>query len=296
MTTIHRITALRALGNLDEARTLILEAITTAEGSRTKAAALLGMSKDTLYRAIQDLDMWNAIDALVDAKGWRLRVGRARGSITFALLACVFAHGCAAEGDGEEPTVDAGAELAGSGALGAAGSAAPVTVEAGSKAPEVVLEVDAGAPVTVEPVDPPVAAGSGGAGGTVAVETPAAGSGGVGGAGGSVAPVAGSGGNGEAGATVAGMGGSAAPAAGSGGSTAPAAITKCRLSSGQTIACDMFSKQYFPSWVVMWNVSNGMGGGSTYNCNAAGAPACVKGAACMVVHTDLGTSESGLCQ
>lgn len=166
-----------------------------------------------------------------------------------------------------------------------AGSAAPVVIEPIEPvADPTPAEADAGAPVIVDP-KPAQTAGtlavvSAGVGGSVG----AAGQPSIAGAGGAAGSVAGTG---AAGTGTAGMGGT-------GGGAAPAGVTKCKLASNQVIACDAFSKQYFPSWVLMWTVAQGSGS-VTYNCNGP-APKCVAGSKCTVAHVDNGTSEMGVCQ
>lgn len=283
MTQITKLTALRTLGRDAEASKLIIAALTRAKGGKRAAAVALGVDHSTLYRLIAELELWPAIDKLSKAKGWRLRAGRARGPVTSAVLLalCVFGSGsgCAAGDAGPTDLTglapDAGEPMtqayAGS---GAAGGMVPVQqTEAGQGS---IVEHDAGVAGTGS-------TGQAGAGAAGSAGKPAAaGSGGTGAAGAA-------GKAGQGGATAAGAGGGAAGSGGAAGATAMPP-TRCKVPSGPTIACDMFSQQYFSSWSLSWMIAS-----ITYNCNGP-APQCSKGAACKVQKLDSNTLETGVCQ
>jgi hypothetical protein len=208
------------------------------------------------------------------------------------LIVLVAASACASEISDASTAPDVSAtDLAGAQAQSYGGSAAPIVVQP-EPGPEhmpsdVAIEpqqpqADAAVPMeepkpaqTTDPIAR-VLAGSGGSMGAAGAAAPMAA-----GAGGSVAGAAGS----TAGAGAGGAGGSA---------SAPVGITQCKLASKQVIACDAFSKQYFPSWVLHWTVAQGAGS-VTYNCQGD-APKCVAGSKCTVTHVDTGVSEMGVCQ
>jgi hypothetical protein len=80
MSELIRINALRALGREEEAKRVVVAAFRKA-GNKRDAAAALGCNASTLYRLINALDLWSALDALAEGKGWRGRAGRPRGPL-----------------------------------------------------------------------------------------------------------------------------------------------------------------------------------------------------------------------
>lgn len=219
------------------------------------------------------------------ARSWILKELRTLGLLALALG--VFSA-CASDVPGDQ-LADADPDAG----MGFAGSAAPI---GGGMAP--VVEHDAGEPV-VDPIDP-VAAGSGGAGGTVAT----AGHGGAGATAGKggAGSAAGMGGTSSTAGHAAGAGGSiAAGSGGTGGAGGSPATgpTMCKIkagqpSAGQTIFCGGFWQQYFSDHMLTWAVTAGSGG-ATYNCNQP--VQCVKGAACEWTKIDgSAPAEVGVCQ
>lgn len=210
--------------------------------------------------------------------------------VLFAIAINLFLSACAAElSDVPSGPITATADLAGMQAQSYGGSGAPTVVQPEPEPanmpsepaieqpqPQADAAVPAEEPKPTENTDPiaRVLAGSGGSMG--AAGQPATNAG-TGGAAGSAGAAAGAGGAGGAG----------------GSPSAPVEITRCKLASKQIIACDAFSKQYFPSWVLHWTVAQGTGG-ITYNCQGD-APKCVAGAKCTVTHVDTGVSEMGVC-
>lgn len=206
-----------------------------------------------------------------------------------ALLALVMFAACEADGSTEVPTtLDQPAAAAGTPAPAPVEEPAepeqpveqPTKAAAGAPAPAPVKQpVAAGAPAPVkQPVAQPVAAGA---------PAPAPMN-----VAGEAAPTPSS--AGTSAPVPVPSAGAPAPQAGAGGAGGAPAVdttpTKCKIASGLVLACDVFSQRYFPSMQVRWSVGN-----TNYGC-ATEAPRCVVGAACVVVHTDAGTSEAGVCQ
>ncbi len=57
---------------------LILDAIRKAKGNRTEAREALGLAHRQLYREIERLKLWDAIEALQADKGWEAPAGPPR--------------------------------------------------------------------------------------------------------------------------------------------------------------------------------------------------------------------------
>lgn len=62
----------------DAARTKILAAIDAAQGNRTHAARALGEEYRQFLRVIARLDLWPAIDALCEERGYAVQPGAER--------------------------------------------------------------------------------------------------------------------------------------------------------------------------------------------------------------------------
>jgi hypothetical protein len=293
MSTISRPAALIALGRLDEAKRIVLEAVEQAKGNRRDTAALLMVRPATLYRSIVELELWPEIDALIARNGWIKRAGRDRGPVTAATITiaavALFLTAC-----GADPSAPADlpsmADVAGSPAAPMVVDETPVTAEppikpikqpsaAGTSSPAM-----AGSPAPAAagaPAPAPSAAGSSAPAPVSTAGTSAEAAGAGGSAAGAPAPV-----------PTAGTSAEAAGAGGSAGAPASTEPTQCKIASGLVLACDAFSQRYYPSLQVMWSAGN-----ATYTCASTDAPRCVTGAKCTVTHLDdAGRTESGVCQ
>ena len=258
---LTRINALHALGRTADAQRIIVNAMKLAGGSKRDAAAKLGCSPVTLYRLISQLDMWSTLDDLAAVQGWRHRAGAARNIVSALALCCVVGitlTACAADGatlDDERDPAPYSADVAGA----PAPSDADAAVNQKITSPESDAAV-AGAPA---PVEQPAPAGAP-APVVVVVEQPA--------------PVA----------------GTSAPAPTPAGAAAPvpvAAVTTCKLTTGQRVDCSPESRRIWVNTLLMWTNNSA----STFNCGAPDAPACVTGTACSQHNTSTHTTTDGVC-
>jgi hypothetical protein len=129
MKSNSKLTALRTLGHTAAASKLVLDAIKRAKGSRQEAAAALGVTSATLYRAIAELNLWESVDELSDLHGWRRRAGRARGPLTGIVLLAAMLLGVGCASDVTNEPVDMQGAAGGGVAYASAGSAAPSSVD-----------------------------------------------------------------------------------------------------------------------------------------------------------------------
>lgn len=292
-----QINALRALGKLDEARALVVAAFRKAEGNKRQTAAELGCNPATLYRLISMLELWDALDAIRVAEGWRDRSGRTRTAYTLTcLLAAALACGMNACASDIEPTEPA---VAYDGAADGGTSDAVDTGDA-SDLTHANDGTDATTHHQTTPISPPSAAGS--AAPAVDASAPSADAGSALDADATDA----------ADANVAADSGSPADAGAQSDATAPsdptpvAELVACRLPSGSMVyRCDDATFHFREYDDVSWEIVDPTTGArSQYYCAsghrpALGTPACVVGDPCWVDHGNaagITSPEQGVCQ
>lgn len=81
MSGTSKLNSIRVLHGNEAAAKAILDAIVKHEGSKQRAAEELEVKKTTLYRMIEELDLWDRIDRVCEEKGFRNRAGRPRGPV-----------------------------------------------------------------------------------------------------------------------------------------------------------------------------------------------------------------------
>lgn len=267
---LTKINALRALGREDDAKNMILAAFRRA-GNKRDAAAALGCNPATLYRLITSMNLWDALDDVAAAKGWKMRAGRARGTLTSLVVlaaAVVGLTACATDVGATEPVNPPAYDDA------AAGAPAPLAT------PDAAVDDTAPATPAVV-VDASALPAAGGPAPTMPVERVDAGT---------PAPAV----DASAPQTMP-MAGSAAPVivVDAGAPAPPPHPTSCKLTNGQRVDCSAASQRTWVNTSVWWWFADGK---SIANCNSTDAPQCTPGAQCNQLNVITSTTIAGVCE
>lgn len=81
MPAMSKINMIRRVNGDEAAAEAVLEALVSVEGSKSRAAESLGISRSSMFKLINELDLESRINAQNERLGFRKRAGRERGEL-----------------------------------------------------------------------------------------------------------------------------------------------------------------------------------------------------------------------